>query len=58
LRERGGKIAANDFDSMRECEVKINELFNDFDTLTVPTAAFITFESDDSATFGDMVSNA
>ena len=43
---------------MRECEVKINELFNDFDTLTVPTAAFITFESDDSATFGDMISNS
>lgn len=42
---------------MRECEVKINELFNDFETLTVPTAAFITFESDDSATFGDMIDN-
>ena len=55
LRARGGKIAANDFDGMRECEVKVNELFNDFETLTIPTAAFITFESDDSATFGDMI---
>ena len=42
---------------MRECEVKINDLFNDFETLTVPTSAFITFESDDSATFGDLIDN-
>lgn len=34
---------------MREQETKINELFQDFDDLTIPTAAFVTFESDDSA---------
>lgn len=34
---------------MRAEEQKINDLFQDFDQLTVPTAAFITFESDDSA---------
>ena len=49
LRTRGGYIAAQDFDKMREQESKINELFQDFDDLTIPTAAFITFESDDSA---------
>lgn len=34
---------------MREQETKINDLFQDFDDLTIPTAAFVTFESDDSA---------
>ena len=49
LRTRGGYIAAQDFDKMREQETKINDLFQEFDDLTIPTAAFITFESDDSA---------
>ena len=49
LRTRGGCIASQDFDKMREQEGKINELFQDFDDLTIPTAAFIIFESDDSA---------
>ncbi len=40
---------------MRECESKINDLFQEFDSLTVPTAAFITFESDDSQSFTDLV---
>lgn len=49
LRARGGAIAAQDFDKMRAEEEKINELFQEFDELTIPTTAFITFESDDSA---------
>ena len=49
LRARGGAIAAQDFDQMRAEEEKINELFQEFDELTIPTTAFITFESDDSA---------
>ena len=53
LRARGGKIASNDFDGMREEETKINALFQDFDKLTVPTSAFITFESDDTANLAD-----
>ena len=48
LRERGGYIAYNKFDKMRETETEINEIMQDFDSLTVPTSAFITFESDDS----------
>jgi len=55
LRARGATIAAQDFDAMRKEEAKINELFQEFDSLTVPTAAFITFESDDSASYADMV---
>ena len=55
LRERGACIAAQDFDKMRECEAKINDLFQEFDSLTTPTAAFITFESDDSQSFTDLV---
>lgn len=47
LRARGQKIAALDFPGMRESEKKIQELFVDFDELTIPTSAFITFESDD-----------
>lgn len=34
---------------MRAEEAKINELFQEFESLTIPTTAFITFESDDSA---------
>jgi len=55
LRARGQQIAAQDFDKMREEEGKISALFQEFDSLTVPTSAFITFESDDSASFADMV---
>ena len=40
---------------MRAQEQKINELFQEFDSLTIPTSAFVTFESDDSAVFADMV---
>lgn len=55
LRERGSYIASQDFDAMRKCENEINDLFQDFDNLTIPTAAFITFESDDSAVLADLV---
>ena len=40
---------------MREKESEINNLFQDFDDLTIPTAAFITFECDDSAVLADLV---
>jgi len=55
LRARGQCIASQDFDAMREQEAKVNKLFQNFDSLTVPTSAFITFESDDSASLADMV---
>ena len=58
LRARGASIAAQDFDKMRAQEVKVNELFQEFDSLTVPTAAFITFESDDSKNLALLVSNS
>ena len=32
---------------MREQDQVVNELFQDFDALTVPTSAFITFEEED-----------
>lgn len=32
---------------MRECNKKIDELLLDYEKLTIPTSAFITFESDD-----------
>jgi hypothetical protein len=40
---------------MREHEVKINDLFQDFDRLTIPTSAFIIFETDESSVLADMV---
>ena len=51
LRVRGGLIAVQNFDAMREQEKKIQELFDsteEFETLTTPTAAFITFEEEDA----------
>ena len=47
LRTRGKFIAQQKFDKMREQDAKVNELFQDFDALTVPTSAFITFEEED-----------
>lgn len=58
LRARGASIAAQDFDKMREQEEKVNSLFQEFDSLTVPTAAFITFESDDSKNLALLVQNS
>ena len=46
LRKRGGFIAAQKFDKMREQDAVVNELFNQYERLTVPVSAFITFESD------------
>ena len=48
MRTRGTAIAGLKFDKVRESEEKVNELFLDFDKLTVPTAAFITFEEEDA----------
>mmetsp|Transcript_33793 Transcript_33793/g.44587 ORF Transcript_33793/g.44587 Transcript_33793/m.44587 type:complete len:597 (-) Transcript_33793:841-2631(-) len=47
LRERGGHIAHQNFDKAKKSDEKVQELFQDFDKLTVPTDAVITFESDD-----------
>ena len=47
MRERGGAIAAQDFDKVAACDKKVQALFDDFDKVTVPTSAFVTFESDD-----------
>lgn len=43
LRERGGYIAMQQFAKVKEQDVVINDLFKNFDSLTRPTAAFITF---------------
>lgn len=48
LRARGSCIASQDFNKMREQEAKVNELFNDFDNLTIPVSAYITFLEEDS----------
>jgi len=46
LRKRGQFIANQQFEKMRAQEVVINNLFNEFDNLTVPVSAFITFEEE------------
>lgn len=49
LRTRGAAIAANKYDEVRDQDEVINKLINeDFDKLSIPTSAFITFESDDA----------
>ena len=48
LRERGGNIAFQRFDRVQKQETVINDLFQDFEKLTRPTAAFITFEEEDA----------
>lgn len=47
LRKRGQFIASQNFDKMREQDQVVNELFLDFDSLTVPVSAFVTFEEED-----------
>jgi hypothetical protein len=47
LRKRGSLIANQKFDAMRAQDIVVNNLFNDFDKLTVPVSAFITFEEED-----------
>ena len=49
LRQRGGFIALQKFDKVQEKDEEINELFKDFESLTRPTACFITFEEEDAA---------
>ena len=51
LRTRGAAIAANKYDEMREQDDVITKMINDekeYEKLTIPTSAFITFESDDA----------
>lgn len=50
LRKRGRAIARNNFPLMREHDRRVNELFLEFDSLTVPVSAFITFEEEDGRT--------
>jgi len=47
LRERGSKIAYQDWEGLRKCDKEVQDLFQEFDTLTVPTSCFVTFDSDD-----------
>lgn len=47
MRDRGNFIALQQFDKAQQCDEKINGLFSDFESLTRPTAAFITFEEED-----------
>lgn len=49
LRERGNFIALQQFDDADKKEKQINELFSDFESLTRPTEAFITFEEASAA---------
>ena len=51
LRKRGKAIANNDFNTMRQEDWEIQQLLVEFEQLTVPTDALITFESDDSKIF-------
>ncbi len=48
LRARGGYIAGQQFDRAQKQDQVINDLFQDFESLTRPTAAFITFEEEDA----------
>lgn len=48
LRDRGNYIALQKFDKAQNQEKIVNELFKDFESLTRPTAAFITFEEEDA----------
>ena len=59
LRARGRFIAEQDFDNVHKIEAQIDDLFNEsYLELTVPTSAFITFESEDSANLCNMVKNS
>ena len=49
LRERGSYIALQQFDKVQQQDGVINNLFKDFESMTRPTAAFITFEEEDAA---------
>jgi len=48
LRDRGNFIALQKFDRVQKQDTVINELFKDFESLTRPTACFITFEEEDA----------
>lgn len=48
LKIRGNFIALQKFDQAEATDSKINSLFSDFESLTRPTACFITFEEEDA----------
>ena len=48
LRDRGNYIALQKFDLVQKQDAFINALFSDFESLTRPTACFITFEEEDA----------
>lgn len=48
LRDRGSNIALQKFDKVQDQDAEINKLFQDFESLTRPTACFITFEEEDA----------
>ena len=48
LRDRGQNIALQKFDKVQSQEAVVNDLFKDFESLTRPTAAFVTFEEEDA----------
>lgn len=51
LRERGSNIANLQWDKLHEQNIKINQLLTtQFDQLTVPVSAFITFVEEDIRT--------
>jgi len=48
LKDRGQNIALQRFDRVQKMDAEINVIFRDFESLTRPTAAFITFEEEDA----------
>jgi len=48
LRDRGQNIALQKFDRVQQTDEEINVLFRDFESLTRPTAVFVTFEEEDA----------
>ena len=47
LKTRGNEIALQRFDRVQKLDAQINQLFVDFESLTRPVSAFITFEEED-----------
>ena len=47
LKERGECIVKQDWPKLREKNQEIQELLKDYERLTTPTAAFITFEEEE-----------
>ena len=49
LRDRGNYIALQKFDQVQKQDRVVNALFRDYESLTRPTACYITFEEEDAA---------